>query len=383
MAFGSSAPEFLTALISTLIESGDIGYGTVIGSAAFNVLLIPGVCGMIAFGPLSWWPIVRDTTYYALGVLVLIIMSLDLVIQWYEALILVCMYSGYIFMMYYNREIGARVIPVVEKYMCTSDEEKQASLLTENGSTYDAVVDGKVEMSKAGTDGDLGSIEKGNEVQKDEEKEKTEEENYSPFKRSDNMCDNCLCVFGFPIHLAMYITTPDCKRQSWASWYPLTFLMSTVWMGIFCYVAVKMVDVIGYIAGIPDVVMGLTFLAIGSSLPDLILSIIVARQGLLDMALANAIGSNVFDILICLGVPALTYGIISLIKEGNPFTIDNVALVYITVMLLASILLNAIIIAFNGWKLNKVYGGLQLAMYFIYLGLSIALAYIYILQPAC
>lgn len=49
--------------------------------------------------------------------------------------------------------------------------------------------------------------------------------------------------------------------------------------------------------------MGLTFIAFGVSLPDVISSVIVVREGLGDMAVSNAVGSNVFDILICLGVP--------------------------------------------------------------------------------
>ena len=49
--------------------------------------------------------------------------------------------------------------------------------------------------------------------------------------------------------------------------------------------------------------MGLVFIAFGASLPDGIASLLVVRQGLGDMAVTNAIASNVFDILVCLGVP--------------------------------------------------------------------------------
>lgn len=49
--------------------------------------------------------------------------------------------------------------------------------------------------------------------------------------------------------------------------------------------------------------MGLVFLAAGASIPDAITSLIVVREGLGDMALTNVIGSNLFDILIGLGLP--------------------------------------------------------------------------------
>lgn len=49
--------------------------------------------------------------------------------------------------------------------------------------------------------------------------------------------------------------------------------------------------------------MGITFLAAGTSVPDAMASVMVARQGLGDMAVSNTIGSNVFDICIGLALP--------------------------------------------------------------------------------
>ena len=55
---------------------------------------------------------------------------------------------------------------------------------------------------------------------------------------------------------------------------------------------------IGWFFSIPAVVMGLTVLAAGTSVPDLLSSVIVARQGKGDMAVSSSIGSNIFDILV-------------------------------------------------------------------------------------
>jgi len=55
--------------------------------------------------------------------------------------------------------------------------------------------------------------------------------------------------------------------------------------------------------GIPDTMMGLTFVAAGVSVPDALSSLAVIKEGLGDMAVSNAVGSNVFDILVCLGLP--------------------------------------------------------------------------------
>ena len=64
-----------------------------------------------------------------------------------------------------------------------------------------------------------------------------------------------------------------------------------------------MITVIGFTLGIPDTVMGLTFIAAGVSVPDALSGIAVVKEGHGDMAVSNALGSNGFDILVCLGLP--------------------------------------------------------------------------------
>lgn len=60
---------------------------------------------------------------------------------------------------------------------------------------------------------------------------------------------------------------------------------------------------IGDTINIPDSVMGLTFLAAGTSVPEAVSSVIVTNQGHGGMGISNSIGSNTFDILLCLGFP--------------------------------------------------------------------------------
>ena len=49
---------------------------------------------------------------------------------------------------------------------------------------------------------------------------------------------------------------------------------------------------------IPNEIMGLTILAAGTSIPDLITSVIVAKKGFGDMAVSSSVGSNIFDITV-------------------------------------------------------------------------------------
>ena len=74
--------------------------------------------------------------------------------------------------------------------------------------------------------------------------------------------------------------------------------MSIVWIMVFSYLMVWWATVTGKIVGISDAVMGLTFLAAGTSIPDLITSVIVARKGFGDMAVSSSVGSNIFDVTV-------------------------------------------------------------------------------------
>ncbi|KAK5985228.1 Sodium/calcium exchanger protein [Trichostrongylus colubriformis] len=78
-------------------------------------------------------------------------------------------------------------------------------------------------------------------------------------------------------------------------------------------------NTIGETLVIPTEVIGLTILAAGTSIPDLITSVIVARKGLGDMAVSSSVGSNIFDVCVGLPIPWLMYFIIELFRHpDNP-----------------------------------------------------------------
>ena len=97
-------------------------------------------------------------------------------------------------------------------------------------------------------------------------------------------------ILCFPLMITLYFTIPDVRNEKWSKWYPFSFVASIVWIGLYSYFMVWWAEVIGVTFGIPDTVMGLTFLAAGTSIPDLLSSVIVARQGLGDMAVSSSVG---------------------------------------------------------------------------------------------
>lgn len=98
MAAAASSPELFINAVGTFLTKSDIGVGTIVGSAVFNILAVPACCGLFAGQVifLDWWPVSRDSLMYAVSVISLIVVLQDGKIMWYEALALVLAYMIYI-----------------------------------------------------------------------------------------------------------------------------------------------------------------------------------------------------------------------------------------------------------------------------------------------
>nr|CAD7266531.1 unnamed protein product [Timema shepardi] len=126
-------------------------------------------------------------------------------------------------------------------------------------------------------------------------------------------------------------------------------------------------NVAGETAGIPPEVMGLTFLAAGTSIPDLITSVIVARKGFGDMAVSSSVGSNIFDVTVGLPVPWLLYGII----KGKPVEVNSVGMVCSIAILFMMLLFVIMSIACFRWRMNKGLGFTMFLLYFVFVAVSL------------
>lgn len=129
-------------------------------------------------------------------------------------------------------------------------------------------------------------------------------------------------------------------------------------------------NVIGDLAGVPPQIMGLTVLAAGTSVPDLLSSVIVAMQGKGDMAVSSSIGSNIFDVLVGLPVPWFFYSI----AYGKPQTVKSESLVISVLVLLVMLLLVVGTIAMSNWRMTKKLGGAMFVLYLIFVAQDLARA---------
>ncbi|XP_061767056.1 sodium/potassium/calcium exchanger 3-like [Nerophis ophidion] len=475
MAAGSSAPELFTSVIGVFITKGDVGVGTIVGSAVFNILVIIGVCGIFAVQTihLSCWPLLRDSVYYTLSISALIVFIYDEKVVWWEALTLILMYFVYILIMKLNSHV-VRFLERKKKYSSSvrngaangelDDGSDATAVLLKNANhhrkTSVLMVDEllsayphQLSFSEAGmrimitshfsprtrltmasrmliterqrlintrtlTNGDsdvpvkggdrratengLAGVERGagvrdhetgndteNEDNENNENDEEEEEEdgegpFVPFKCPGGVFNKLKWLLAWPLCLLLYFTVPNCATPRWENWFMLSFVFSTLWIAAFSYIMVWMVTVIGFTLGIPDVIMGITFLAAGTSVPDCMASLIVARQGMGDMAVSNSIGSNVFDILVGLGLPWALKTLA--INYGSDIKLNSKGLIFSVGLLLASVFLTVMGVHLNKWTLDKRLGFTCLLFYSVFLCFSCLIEYnifIFVNLPTC
>ena len=167
---------------------------------------------------------------------------------------------------------------------------------------------------------------------------------------------------------------PDCRPPGKEKTALLTLVCSVLMIACFSIVMVEMAEIFGKTVGIPDVVMGLTILAAGTSVPDLLSSIIVAQQGEGDMAVSSSIGSNIFDVSFGLPLPWLMFNIVALAENCEcPIQVsgDKNSLLISICTLLVMVAAIIVVIMANGWKMTHELGGAMFLLYFGYLAFAL------------
>uniref|UniRef100_A0A8C8A4J6 Sodium/calcium exchanger membrane region domain-containing protein n=1 Tax=Oryzias sinensis TaxID=183150 RepID=A0A8C8A4J6_9TELE len=430
MAAGSSAPELFTSLIGVFITKGDVGVGTIVGSAVFNILVIIGLCGIFAGQVLQAFQAFTIILTDVLSVIVILVCSSPC--RW-ESLLLITMYGIYIIIMnihFYGFYIsyirlnllieqshGQEPLPVImvdelliiNPHKLSFSEAGLRIMITPHFSPRTRLsMAGRmliserqrlIRGSKHQRDGEAGHASRGEStsnslkrtgscslengggrprmqdtesVEKpgvEEEGEEDEDGIFNPVRIPGSCGARVKWVITWPLSLLLYCTVPNCVLPRWHRWFMVTFVASTMWIAVFSYQMVWMVTIISYTLDIPDYIMGITFLAAGTSVPDCMASLIVARQGMGDMAVSNSIGSNIFDILLGLGFPWALRTLV--VDHGSTVSINNKGLVYSVILLLASVFLTVISVHLNHWRLDRRLGLGLLFLYAIFLLCSI------------
>ncbi|XP_010389250.1 sodium/potassium/calcium exchanger 1 isoform X1 [Corvus cornix cornix] len=472
MAAGGSAPELFTSLIGVFISHSNVGIGTIVGSAVFNILFVVGTCALFSreILHLTWWPLFRDISFYIVDLLMLILFFLDSVIDWWESLLLLTAYATYVYTMKQNvfleqwvkQELNKKSNAVqaasAEHMQKTStgavaddgtmkptDVRKlQPGPALQRGSssaslhnsqmrgtifqlmiyTLDPLAEAKFKdrvdilrnMAKAETLEGQGSqpeeekkapstvqvtpasdsepskdtqkadvpqdgqppsssdtSDSSSESQEDSDGDSTEgDENDEPLSLEwpESRKKQAIYLFLFPIVFPLWSTLPDVRNSESKKFFVITFFGSILWIAAFSYLMVWWAHQVGETIGISEEIMGLTILAAGTSIPDLITSVIVARKGLGDMAVSSSVGSNIFDITVGLPVPWFLF---SIFNGLSPVAVSSNGLFCAIVLLFLMLLFVIISISLCKWKMNKLLGLTMFALYFVFLIISVML----------
>ncbi|XP_041574346.2 sodium/potassium/calcium exchanger 1 isoform X2 [Taeniopygia guttata] len=448
MAAGGSAPELFTSLIGVFISHSNVGIGTIVGSAVFNILFVIGTCALFSrqILHLTWWPLFRDITFYIVDLLMLILFFLDSVIDWWESLLLLTAYATYVFTMKQNvfleqwvkQELkkklnavqaapaehlqktsravvddGTMKAPDVRKLQpgpglqrgsssaslhnsqmrgtivqlmvhtldpLAEEEGKKAPSSVQVTPASDSEPSKGTQKADVPQDGQAQppsssdtSDDSSSESQEDSDGDSTDgDENDEPLSLEwpESRTKQAIYLFLFPIVFPLWSTLPDVRNLESKKFFVITFFGSILWIAAFSYLMVWWAHQVGETIGISEEIMGLTILAAGTSIPDLITSVIVARKGLGDMAVSSSVGSNIFDITVGLPVPWFLF---SIFNGLSPVAVSSNGLFCAIVLLFLMLLFVIVSIAACKWKMNKLLGLTMFALYFVFLIISVML----------
>ena len=118
------------------------------------------------------------------------------------------------------------------------------------------------------------------------------------------------------------------------------------------------VDSASYIAemlGVSQRMIGLTIIAMGTSLPELVTSVIATKKGEYDIAIGNVVGSNIFNFGVVIGLPVLLFG-----------SIPNITYNLVDLMMMLASAALLFIFSYNDYKIKKNEGIIFIIMFVLY-----------------
>jgi len=463
MAAGGSAPELFTSIIGVFIAFSDVGIGTIVGSAVFNILFVIGMCALFSKTVLhlTWWPLLRDCTFYSISLLTLIGFFIDNTIMWYEALGLLSIYFSYVAFMKINQYAERAAKKLLSKnkvtrvrstdHLVPSHHSAAAALAGVTGAAMSGVVAGETQKTHTGipvlhagshfrhgllqlmihtidpmhdgkvdekatqlhaiaslkvlldatkpqdgingtgggaATGDLaqdsgrasqGTEEgvqsagqtNGNQMEVPEPEGEVQPEVLDMRFPAKGLDKQITYIVLFPIIFPLWLTLPDTRGERGKKFFYITFIGSILWIAAFSYLMVWWSTITGNAFSIPPEVMGLTFLAAGTSIPDLITSVIVARKGFGDMAVSSSVGSNIFDVTVGLPLPWLLFTIVF----QKPVAVSSAGMVCSIAILFGMLMLVFLSILIFNWKMTKGMGFSMFIFYFLFVIVSLGFEY--------
>lgn len=328
VAMGTSMPEAAVSIQAAIQGNADISIGNVVGSNILNILIILGISSLV-FPLLIQKSTQRIEIPIVIGAsLLLFVLGLLDVIEWWGGLILLLGFIGYLTYLFFQAKRNKNEEEAVEI--------KDTKIIVSAGL---ALVGALIAI--------VGQF-------------------YEPIDKIYCLVSGIILFVGFgAFTLYLYFKSrkpSEVKETELPIWKSLVFVAFGMAMIIFgSEFAVISATSLAKQAGLSDAFIGLTIVALGTSLPELFTSVAAAFKKNSDIAIGNIVGSNIFNILFILGITAL----IIPINFASNFLIDTMISLVCAVLLL--------VLSLKGRKLHRWGGAVMLvayAGYFTYLFLT-------------
>lgn len=260
VAMGTSMPEFCVSMVSALKGTPDLAVGNVVGSNILNTLLIVGCSALVAPIMVKRSSVKRDIPFAVVASLLMLLFCLDGAIGRVDAAVL---FAGFCLFMF-----------VTLKYAKTTEEH--AAAVATSGAAMATAAAASTSVSETPTS------------QTSAPEASTSQPSSSEASSSET----------------------SAQEASQASGTSMLKAVVMLVVGLLCLIAGSnmFVDNASFVAsslGVSDAVIGLTIVAGGTSMPELATSMVSAKKGNSDIAIGNVIGSNVFNILMIIGITGL------------------------------------------------------------------------------
>ncbi len=286
VAFGTSAPEVVTSVQAALAGAPALAVGNVVGSNIANVLLVVGLCALVRPMVVARVEFRRDAWAMTIGTLIGIGV----------------LFLGYFY--FIDRFVGIALVALLVSYLVFAyfyERRAKKKAIKKRQEAAQSAAAEKSEATRASTRGEAPT-QSSDDVATSAEKEAEEIAEAGLAGKQPRLSLSLLNTF---VGLALILVGAH-------------------------LLVVGAVDIARYF-GLTEATIGATIVAIGTSLPEMVTSIVAAFRGQSGVAIGNVLGSNLFNILGVLGATAIA---LPFAVPGEVITIDIWVMLAATLTLL-------------------------------------------------
>uniref|UniRef100_A0A061RP27 Solute carrier family 24 (Sodium/potassium/calcium exchanger), member 2 n=1 Tax=Tetraselmis sp. GSL018 TaxID=582737 RepID=A0A061RP27_9CHLO len=195
------------------------------------------------------------------------------------------------------------------------------------------------------------------------EKETHDHENLLRWPKEGTLLAKAGFVIALPMNLLLSATMSHDPK-----WYVFTIMSAVAWLAVLAYELDWAAARVGCNIGVSDELIGMTVVAIGTSLPNVFAAVVAGSRGQVETSISQAFGSNIFDILIAFGLP---YTIQCALQGWEPVSIDAGNVSSDGIIDVGVLIVYLMLLIFFRMRLTRVQGACCLGMYLCYLAYEV------------